>query len=124
MSVSARGITIRANGYAGNFNALQTVRQLIRMEKPGSYTLPCIEIEDSPAFDVRGVMLDVGRNYMPLPFIKEVVRKLSYYKINVLHLHLTDDPGWRLEIKKYPELTDSSVFGEPGSRVNIIPSRK
>lgn len=110
LSVSARGITIRANGYAGNFNALQTVRQLIRMEKPGSYTLPCIEIEDSPAFDVRGVMLDVGRNYMPLPFIKEVVRKLSYYKINVLHLHLTDDPGWRLEIKKYPELTDSSVF--------------
>ena len=72
--------------------------------------MPCIDIKDSPAFDVRGLMLDVGRNYMPMAFIKDVVRKLSYYKINVLHLHLTDDPGWRVEIKSHPELTDSTFF--------------
>lgn len=110
LSVSAREFIIRADGYAGYFNALQTVRQLVRTEKSGGYLLPCIDIKDSPAFDVRGLMLDVGRNYMPMVFIKNVVRKLSYYKINVLHLHLTDDPGWRVEIKSHPELTDSTFF--------------
>ena len=110
LSVSAREFIIRADGYAGYFNALQTVRQLVRTEKSGGYLLPCIDIKDSPAFDVRGLMLDVGRNYMPVAFIKDVVRKLSYYKINVLHLHLTDDPGWRVEIKNHPELTDSTFF--------------
>ena len=110
LSVSAREFIIRADGYAGYFNALQTVRQLVRTEKSGGYLLPCIDIKDSPAFDVRGLMLDVGRNYMPMAFIKDVVRKLSYYKINVLHLHLTDDPGWRVEIKSHPELTDSTFF--------------
>lgn len=110
LSVSSQGVVIRAKGYAGCFNALQTLRQLIRVEKTGVYSLPSVEIKDVPAFGVRGVMLDVGRNYMPVSFIKEVVRKLSYYKINLLHLHLTDDPGWRLEIKSHPELTDSTVF--------------
>lgn len=110
LSVSAREFIIRADGYAGYFNALQTVRQLVRTEKSGGYLLPCIDIKDSPAFDVRGLMLDVGRNYMPMAFIKDVVRKLSYYKINVLHLHLTDDPGWKVEIKSHPELTDSTFF--------------
>lgn len=110
LSVAAREFIIRADGYAGYFNALQIVRQLVRTEKSGGYLLPCIDIKDSPAFDVRGLMLDVGRNYMPMAFIKDVVRKLSYYKINVLHLHLTDDPGWRVEIKNHPELTDSTFF--------------
>lgn len=55
-------------------------------------------------------MLDVGRNYMSVPFLKSVVRRLSHYKINVLHLHLSDDPGWRVEVNKYPELTVETSF--------------
>lgn len=105
-----KGVTIRANGYAGYFNALQTLRQLFQKESDNSYSLPCGEIKDAPAFRVRGIMLDVGRNYMPISLIKAIVRKLSHYKINVLHLHLTDDPGWRIEIKQHPELTEPSTF--------------
>lgn len=72
--------------------------------------MPYCRIKDAPAFPVRGLMLDVGRNYMSVPFLKSVVRRLSHYKINVLHLHLSDDPGWRVEVNKYPELTVETSF--------------
>jgi len=102
--VSEKGVEISAGEFSGFFNALQTVRQLIRKDNK-KYSMPYCRIKDAPAFPVRGLMLDVGRNYMSVPFLKSVVRK-----INVLHLHLSDDPGWRVEVNKYPELTVETSF--------------
>ena len=107
--VSEKGVEISAGEFSGFFNALQTVRQLIRKDNK-KYSMPYCRIKDVPAFPVRGLMLDVGRNYMSVPFLKSVVRRLSHYKINVLHLHLSDDPGWRVEVNKYPELTVETSF--------------
>ena len=107
--VSEKGVEISAGEFSGFFNALQTVRQLIRKDNK-KYSMPYCRIKDAPAFPVRGLMLDVGRNYMSVPFLKSVVRRLSHYKINVLHLHLSDDPGWRVEVNKYPELTVETCF--------------
>ena len=107
--VSEKGVEISAGEFSGFFNALQTVRQLIRKNNK-KYSMPYCRIKDAPAFPVRGLMLDVGRNYMSVPFLKSVVRRLSHYKINVLHLHLSDDPGWRVEVNKYPELTVETSF--------------
>lgn len=107
--VSEKGVEISAGEFSGFFNALQTVRQLIRKGNK-KYSMPYCRIKDAPAFPVRGLMLDVGRNYMSVPFLKSVVRRLSHYKINVLHLHLSDDPGWRVEVNKYPELTVETSF--------------
>ena len=107
--VSEKGVEISAGEFSGFFNALQTVRQLIRKDNK-KYSMPYCRIKDAPAFPVRALMLDVGRNYMSVPFLKSVVRRLSHYKINVLHLHLSDDPGWRVEVNKYPELTVETSF--------------
>ena len=107
--VSEKGVEISAGEFSGFFNALQTVRQLIRKDNK-KYSMPYCRIKDAPAFPVRGLMLDVGRNYMSVPFLKSVVRRLSHFKINVLHLHLSDDQGWRVEVKKYPELTVETSF--------------
>ncbi len=107
--VSEKGVEISAGEFSVFFNALQTVRQLIRKDNK-KYSMPYCRIKDAPAFPVRGLMLDVGRNYMSVPFLKSVVRRLSHYKINVLHLHLSDDPGWRVEVNKYPELTVETSF--------------
>lgn len=82
--------------------------------------MPVVRISDKPAFVLRGIMLDVGRYYMSPALIKEVMRRLSRYKINTLHLHLTDDPAWRMEVKKYPALTDGAFIGSPGSRGGFI----
>ena len=107
--VSEKGVEISAGEFSGFFNALQTVRQLIRKDNK-KYSMPYCRIKGAPAFPFRGLMLDVGRNYMSVPFLKSVVRRLSHYKINVLHLHLSDDPGWRVEVNKYPELTVETSF--------------
>ena len=105
LSVAPEKATVRAGSFGGFFNALQTLRQLVSKEKEGFF-MPSVQISDEPAFALRGMMLDVGRYYMSPAFIKELMRRVSRYKINTLHLHLTDDPAWRLEVKKYPALTD------------------
>ena len=97
-------LVIRAGSYGGFFNALQTFRQMV-VSNGNTFAIPCGSIGDHPAFPIRGVMLDVGRYYLSIPFIKQIVRNLSAYKINFLHLHLTDNPAWRVRIDKYPELT-------------------
>lgn len=107
LSVKPGNVVISAGSFSGFFNALQTFRQLVSREKDG-FSMPAVQIRDEPAFAIRGVMLDVGRYYMTPKFIKEMMRRLSRYKINTLHLHLTDDPAWRLEVKKHPELTDGA----------------
>ncbi|MCC8148135.1 family 20 glycosylhydrolase [Akkermansia sp.] len=107
LSVSQGKVAVRAGSFSGFFNALQTLRQLISREED-EFFMPFVQISDEPAFALRGVMLDVGRYYMSPAFIKEMMRRVSRYKINVLHLHLTDDPAWRLEVKKHPALTDGA----------------
>ncbi len=109
LECSGKRVKIYAKEYSGYFNALQTLRQLI-VRDDATFKLPNCIISDTPAFPVRGVMLDVGRNYMSPGFIKETIRRLSYYKVNTLHLHLTDDPGWRVQVINHPELTAASSF--------------
>ena len=96
-------IQIEASSVEGVFYGLQTLKQLIFNSE--DRTIPCCRIIDSPRFAWRGVMLDVSRTFLPLNLLKRYIDLFAEYKINVLHLHLTDDQGWRIEIKQYPRLT-------------------
>lgn len=102
-------ITISAPTTKGAYYGLQTLRQLLRT-KGSSFTLPRLEIKDWPAFKIRGFMHDTGRNFQSIDQLKEQLDVLAQYKYNVFHWHLTDDPGWRLESKLYPELHADSTF--------------
>lgn len=103
LSVTGTGVTITANAGAGLFYGAQTFMQLFPTDKSGS--IPQVEIVDNPTFKWRGMMLDVARHMMPVEFVKQYIDMLAQYKINTFHWHLTDDQGWRIEIKKYPKLT-------------------
>lgn len=102
LEISAKGVVIRANQSAGLFYGVQTLRQLIL---DGSKTIPAMEVIDWPRFSWRGIMLDVGRHLFPMEFIKRLIDGMALNKLNVLHWHLTEDQGWRIEIQKYPQLT-------------------
>ena len=110
LSVTPQQILIRATSGAGLFYGMQTLLQLMQPAGTGSYSVPSVEIEDTPRFAYRGLMLDVSRHFSTKEFIKKQIDALAYYKINRLHLHLTDAAGWRLEIKKYPLLTDFAAW--------------
>ena len=110
LSVTPQRIEIRATSGAGLFYGMQTLLQLMQPAGTGSYSVPSVEIEDTPRFAYRGLMLDVSRHFSTKEFIKKQIDALAYYKINRLHLHLTDAAGWRLEIKKYPLLTDFAAW--------------
>src|SRR6266567_800024 len=110
--VTPAGITIRASKPAGAFYAVQTLRQLLPVEVfrqaavPGvTWSIPAVTIEDYPRFSWRGAHLDVARHFMPKEFVKKYIDLLALHKLNRFHWHLTDDQGWRIEIKKYPRLT-------------------
>ena len=90
---------------AGLFYGMQTLTQLLPVRLGTSIELPAIDIEDQPRFGYRGALLDVGRHYFSVAFIKKFLDLAAQYKINRFHWHLTDDQGWRIEIKKYPRLT-------------------
>ncbi|MDX8143594.1 beta-N-acetylhexosaminidase [Lentzea sp. BCCO 10_0061] len=114
---SDAGVLIEANDAAGEMNALQTLRQLLGAqafraagEKPAF--IPACEIVDHPRFAWRGVMLDVSRHFLPKREVLRYVELLSVHKLNVLHLHLTDDQGWRFEVKRYPKLTEVGAWRE------------
>ncbi|WP_428654146.1 glycoside hydrolase family 20 protein [Runella sp.] len=110
--VSADKVTLEAATAQGAFYGLQTILQLLpaAVFSPVpvdnvSWSMPMCQIQDKPRFVHRGLMLDVGRYFMPVSFIKKYIDLLAVHKMNVLHWHLTDDQGWRIEIKKYPKLT-------------------
>ena len=145
--VSPKQATLRASEPAGIFRATQTLLQLLpdwimsttrvaavspappSKVKPGparlppepvACNIPCVKIEDTPRFAWRGLMLDCSRTFQSLDYLKQTLDRMACYKLNVLHLHLTDDQGWRLEIKKYPELTRKGAqfparYNEPPS---------
>ena len=112
LRTTPEGITIEASDDEGLAHAISTLRQLLPdwvhgpAALPGAeLLLPCVEVEDAPAFSWRGMHLDVARHFMPLPFLYRFVDLLALHKFNRFHLHLTDDQGWRFEVAKYPLLT-------------------
>ena len=118
LSVTPTAITITAKTKAGAFYGMQTLLQLEAQSK----NIPVLEIDDAPAFGYRGLMLDVGRHFMPVSFIKQLIDVMAMQKMNNLHLHLTEDQGWRIEIKKYPKLTSiGSVRG--GTLIGKYPGK-
>jgi hexosaminidase len=117
LDVTARGVTISAPKAAGAFYGLQTLRQLLANGRGPADTvlggarirrvsLPGIHIEDAPRFGYRGLHLDVGRHFAPVSFVKKYIDVMARYKFNTFHWHLTEDQGWRIEIKRYPKLTE------------------
>ena len=118
LDIKQNNITIKAANYAGIFYGLQTLRQLMPKEieaktKAAStvkWVIPCMYITDKPRFQWRGMLLDCGRHFMDKDFVKRYIDILSYYKMNRLHWHLTEDQGWRIEIKKYPKLTEIGAW--------------
>ena len=106
LSVDRKGVKIEALSGAGLFYGVQTLLQMATE----SSDIPFIEIKDEPRFQYRGMMLDVSRHFYGKEFVKKQIDLLAYYKINRLHLHLTDAAGWRLEIKKYPRLTEFAAW--------------
>ena len=108
LKVNAAGATITGKK-AGVFYGTQSLLQLI--EKKGhQLDIPAVTIDDKPNFAYRGVMLDVGRHFFGIDEIKKIMDVMAYLKMNRFHWHLTDDQGWRLEIKKYPKLTSISAW--------------
>ncbi|MRR23431.1 beta-N-acetylhexosaminidase, partial [bacterium] len=111
MDITDKVLTITANKPAGLFRGIQTVRQLLPAEiegdtiQPGPWTIPTGIIRDWPAYGHRGEMLDVARHFFGPEDVKKYIDRLALYKMNVVHLHLSDDQGWRIEIKSWPNLT-------------------
>lgn len=110
LTIAASGIVIRASSDAGAFYAVQTLRQMLPSCIEGgsrfrAWRLPCMHIEDAPRFSWRGVLLDCSRHFLPAADVKRIIEQMAALKINRLHWHLTDDQGWRLEIRAYPQLT-------------------
>ncbi len=107
INVTKDTIKISSSGDAGMFYGLQSFLQLLptKIEK-GKAKIPAVEILDQPRFKYRGMHLDVARHFMPVSFVKKFIDLMSQYKFNQFHWHLTEDQGWRIEIKKYPKLTE------------------
>lgn len=139
LTVGPQGLLLRAAHATGLLRGIQTIRQLLpsaalRDPAPDGtpapdgaapdgtvWRLPCVEITDVPRHRWRGVMLDVARHFQPVSFLRRYVDLLAFHKLNVLHLHLTDDQGWRMPVAAYPRLTEigghraESMIGPAGS---------
>jgi hexosaminidase len=117
LTVAKTGVALRASEPAGLFYAVQSLRQLLPAEifraarvPDIAWTIPAVTIEDSPRFAWRGAHLDVGRHFMPKGFVRKYIDLLALHKLNTFHWHLTEDQGWRLEIRKYPRLTEVGAW--------------
>lgn len=114
LTVTGNSATITGNSARAVFYGVQTLMQLLPPQifgneetlKPGQLLIPCVEIRDEPRYSWRGMHLDVGRHIFPVEFIKKYIDLIAMHKMNVFHWHLTEDQGWRIEIKKYPLLTE------------------
>ncbi|GAA2497833.1 beta-N-acetylhexosaminidase [Winogradskya humida] len=110
LDISGSGIDLAGGSPSGIFYGTQTLRQLmpaaaLRSGAAGPWEVPCGRIADSPRYEWRGVMLDVARHYMPVADVLRFIDLAAFHKLNVLHLHLTDDQGWRMEVPGWPRLT-------------------
>jgi hexosaminidase len=100
------GVVINGNSVTGTFYGMQTLIQLLPLERSTSLKIASVEVKDEPRFAYRGSMLDVSRHFFPVSFVKKYIDYLALHKMNYFHWHLTEDQGWRIEIKKYPKLTE------------------
>jgi hexosaminidase len=118
LQISTRTIEIGARTPTGMFRAIQSLRQLMPAAVEGTTTklskiaIPAANITDHPTYDWRGMHLDVSRHFFSLDYLKKFIDVLALYKMNKFHIHLTDDQGWRIEIKKYPLLTEKGAWRE------------
>ena len=103
-------ILVKAKSYAGMFYGFQTIRQALPLNPGLLIDIPCMVIKDNPHFEWRGLLLDVSRHFRSKEFVMKQIDIISSYKINKFHWHLTDDQGWRIEIKKYPKLTEKGAW--------------
>ena len=115
LRITKQRIFIDARTTTGIFRAIQTLRQLMPVttaKKEGNNTIaiPCATIEDAPLYSWRGMHLDVSRHFFSIDYLKKFIDVMALYKMNSFHLHLTDDQGWRIEIKRYPKLTDEGAW--------------
>lgn len=109
LTVNNKQVTIAASTPAGVFYGIQTLRKSLPVQTNGAdITLPAVDVADAPRFGYRGMMLDCGRHFFPVSFVKKFIDILAMHNMNVFHWHLTEDQGWRLEIKSHPELTAKS----------------
>lgn len=116
ISITPQQVLLEAGGPVGMFRAVQTIRQLlppIADKKTASlqaWALPALAISDAPGYAWRGIHLDVSRHFFSIAYLEKLIDRMALYKLNKLHLHLTDDQGWRVEIKKYPALTAQGAW--------------
>jgi hexosaminidase len=122
MNVDNDRVTIRGKDEEGAFYGIQTLIQLLPTQRSNNLTIQQCSIVDSPRFAYRGLHLDCGRHFFPIDFIKQYIDFIALHKMNTFHWHLTEDQGWRIEIKKYPKLTevgscrDGTIIGHhPGT---------
>ena len=113
LDVTPKGVEVRASRFPGFFYAVQSLRQMLPAAVYGTepapgeeWVLPCVSIEDAPRFVYRGMHLDVARHFFSVEEVKRYLDVMAIHKLNRFHWHLTDDQGWRIEIKKYPKLTE------------------
>jgi len=113
LSVNPNKIVIKANNPKGVFYGMQTLLQLMPLKNSAAYVvIPAVNILDKPRFGWRGLMLDVGRYFYSIDFLKKYFDYMAMHKLNTFHWHLTEDHGWRIEIKKYPKLTEVGAWRE------------
>ena len=110
LTAGADGVRLTARTVAGLFPAAATLTQLV-VTSGETVTVPAVEVSDAPRYPWRGLMVDVARHFLPVADLEVVVDLLARYKLNVLHLHLTDDQGWRIDVPSYPELVERSSGG-------------
>jgi hexosaminidase len=106
LQVGNNHIAIKGNDSSGTFYGIQTLIQLLPVQKGTALYIPAVEIEDYPRFSYRGLHLDVSRHFFSVDFVKKYIDLLAMHKMNTFHWHLTDDQGWRIEIKKHPRLLE------------------
>lgn len=129
LSVDPKIIQVTASEESGFFNAVQTLRQLLpaaiesKEVVDSKWFVPCAEVEDEPRFQWRGMHMDFSRHFFKMDEVKAFLDYMALYKLNTYHMHLTDDQGWRLEIKKYPLLTEKGAWRTPNNQDTICNTR-
>ncbi len=126
LSINDNQVVLNGKG-PGLFYGLQTLLQMVSSDRKGFATVQCAHITDAPRFRYRGMHLDVARHFFPVDFVKKYIDVMAMYKLNTFHWHLTDDQGWRVEIKKYPKLTSvgamraqTKVGGHSGNNADLF----
>jgi hexosaminidase len=110
VQVGKESVSIKGDDETGVFYGMQTLLQLLPVQASQQLNIPLVQIKDAPRYQYRGMMLDVGRHFFPVDFVKKYIDYLALHKMNYFHWHLTEDQGWRIEIKKYPKLAEVAAY--------------